>query len=267
MPAPSRPSPGAGRSRIAFCRRGGARRAAALPARAAAPAARPRLGGGVWLAATPDETPRLRSRLRERVRILAAGARLAPRTDRGRRRRRAPPPAAPRRRRGWSQRRSRPGRFPSPRDLPLYEELAGDGRARAAVPARRRDHAGRPARAADRASRRCASELARRRRGAAAAVGRRSPIRSRRSTRGSRPPPRRRRQPGGAPRGSRARPTIHVDLHMHTDHSPDCATPVEVLLATARGPRASARSRSPTTTRSRERSRRARSPRRSAASR
>jgi predicted metal-dependent phosphoesterase TrpH/glycosyltransferase involved in cell wall biosynthesis len=30
------------------------------------------------------------------------------------------------------------------------------------------------------------------------------------------------------------RPSIHVDLHMHTDHSPDCATPVEVLLATAR---------------------------------
>ena len=31
----------------------------------------------------------------------------------------------------------------------------------------------------------------------------------------------------------RARPTIDVDLHMHTDHSPDCATPVEVLLDTA----------------------------------
>jgi hypothetical protein len=30
------------------------------------------------------------------------------------------------------------------------------------------------------------------------------------------------------------RRTIDVDLHMHTDHSPDCATPVEVLLATAR---------------------------------
>ena len=30
------------------------------------------------------------------------------------------------------------------------------------------------------------------------------------------------------------RPSMHVDLHMHTDHSPDCATPVEVLLATAR---------------------------------
>ncbi|WP_354699986.1 DNA polymerase [Paraconexibacter sp. AEG42_29] len=29
------------------------------------------------------------------------------------------------------------------------------------------------------------------------------------------------------------RKTIDVDLHMHTDHSGDCATPVEVLLATA----------------------------------
>jgi glycosyltransferase involved in cell wall biosynthesis len=29
------------------------------------------------------------------------------------------------------------------------------------------------------------------------------------------------------------REVIDVDLHMHTDHSPDCATPVEVLLATA----------------------------------
>jgi glycosyltransferase involved in cell wall biosynthesis len=31
-----------------------------------------------------------------------------------------------------------------------------------------------------------------------------------------------------------ARPLIDVDLHMHTDHSNDCATPVDVLLATAR---------------------------------
>jgi glycosyltransferase involved in cell wall biosynthesis len=31
-----------------------------------------------------------------------------------------------------------------------------------------------------------------------------------------------------------ARARIDVDLHMHTDHSPDCATPVEVLLDTAR---------------------------------
>jgi glycosyltransferase involved in cell wall biosynthesis len=32
----------------------------------------------------------------------------------------------------------------------------------------------------------------------------------------------------------RGRRAIDVDLHMHTDHSHDCATPVEVLLATAR---------------------------------
>ena len=31
-----------------------------------------------------------------------------------------------------------------------------------------------------------------------------------------------------------SRPTIECDLHMHTDHSADCATPVEVLLETAR---------------------------------
>ena len=30
------------------------------------------------------------------------------------------------------------------------------------------------------------------------------------------------------------RPLIDVDLHMHTDHSSDCATPVEVLIETAR---------------------------------
>ena len=31
-----------------------------------------------------------------------------------------------------------------------------------------------------------------------------------------------------------SRPLIEVDLHMHTDHSTDCATPVDVLLRTAR---------------------------------
>jgi predicted metal-dependent phosphoesterase TrpH len=47
----------------------------------------------------------------------------------------------------------------------------------------------------------------------------------------------RRHDPTGDP-GLRAklasRPLIEVDLHMHTDHSGDCATPVEVLLQTAR---------------------------------
>jgi predicted metal-dependent phosphoesterase TrpH len=47
----------------------------------------------------------------------------------------------------------------------------------------------------------------------------------------------RRHDPDGDPRLRRrlaGRPLIDVDLHMHTDHSHDCATPVEVLLATAR---------------------------------
>ncbi len=47
----------------------------------------------------------------------------------------------------------------------------------------------------------------------------------------------RRRAPRGDPtlrRRLAGRPLIDVDLHMHTDHSHDCATPVEVLLATAR---------------------------------
>jgi glycosyltransferase involved in cell wall biosynthesis len=41
--------------------------------------------------------------------------------------------------------------------------------------------------------------------------------------------------PGSLRRRLAGRPLIDVDLHMHTDHSSDCATPVEVLLAEARG--------------------------------
>ncbi len=47
----------------------------------------------------------------------------------------------------------------------------------------------------------------------------------------------RRHERGGDPELAQrlaTRPLIDVDLHMHTDHSHDCATPVEVLLATAR---------------------------------
>jgi predicted metal-dependent phosphoesterase TrpH len=47
----------------------------------------------------------------------------------------------------------------------------------------------------------------------------------------------RRHAPDGDPELRRRisrRKLIEVDLHMHTDHSPDCATPVEVLLETAR---------------------------------
>jgi predicted metal-dependent phosphoesterase TrpH len=47
----------------------------------------------------------------------------------------------------------------------------------------------------------------------------------------------RRHDPDGDPEVRRRisrRKLIEVDLHMHTDHSPDCATPVDVLLNTAR---------------------------------
>jgi predicted metal-dependent phosphoesterase TrpH/glycosyltransferase involved in cell wall biosynthesis len=46
-----------------------------------------------------------------------------------------------------------------------------------------------------------------------------------------------RRHAGGRPHVQqrlRERDYIHVDLHMHTDHSPDCATPVGTLLDTAK---------------------------------
>jgi len=47
----------------------------------------------------------------------------------------------------------------------------------------------------------------------------------------------RRHEPGGKAHLNRrigGRDFIHVDLHMHTDHSPDCATPVDTLIETAR---------------------------------
>lgn len=47
----------------------------------------------------------------------------------------------------------------------------------------------------------------------------------------------RRHDPAGNPElraKLRDRPLIDIDLHMHTDHSSDCATPVEVLIETAR---------------------------------
>jgi glycosyltransferase involved in cell wall biosynthesis len=47
----------------------------------------------------------------------------------------------------------------------------------------------------------------------------------------------RRKPTGGTPQVAKRlgeRQLIDVDLHMHTDHSPDCATPVDVLLDTAK---------------------------------
>jgi glycosyltransferase involved in cell wall biosynthesis len=50
----------------------------------------------------------------------------------------------------------------------------------------------------------------------------------------------RRHDPAGDPevrRRLQGRAHIHCDLHMHTDHSPDCATPAELLLETAKAQR------------------------------
>jgi glycosyltransferase involved in cell wall biosynthesis len=47
----------------------------------------------------------------------------------------------------------------------------------------------------------------------------------------------RRHAPDGQPEVRKrlgSRDFVHVDLHMHTDHSPDCATPVDTLLDTAK---------------------------------
>ena len=151
--------------------------------------------------------------------------------------------------------RARPARAraraPAPcrsrRGCRVYEEVLGDGERgllfepgdvdTLAAQLERLGARPRAARAA-RATRRAAARAAR--------AGRASPTRSRRSTPSS---PRAGATPDGRPascaRGSPSAPLIDVDLHMHTDHSHDCATPVEVLLATARerGPRRDRRHR------------------------
>ena len=54
----------------------------------------------------------------------------------------------------------------------------------------------------------------------------------------------RRHDPDGKPdvrKRLTAREFVHVDLHMHTDHSPDCATPVDVLISSAERAKRAAR--------------------------
>ena len=109
-------------------------------------------------------------------------------------------------------------------------------RPRTAVRARRRADAGRKPRAARERPRAAAPACApRRRRCGRSSASRAWPTSSRRST--ARLVARRHdRRPhnAAAARIVADRPLIDVDLHMHTDHSYDCATPVEVLLAEAR---------------------------------
>ena len=68
-------------------------------------------------------------------------------------------------------------------------------------------------------------------------TGRRSPTSSKRSTAGSRPAATTASGDAEARARIADRPLIEVDLHMHTDHSADCATPVEVLLRDGPRPR------------------------------
>ena len=231
---------------IVYVGRGGALGAAAVPARAAQAARRPALGGDDLGAPARARCRRSRWPGRSATACGSSGPRTA--------RRRSSWPA----RRSWWRRRT--ARRPSPGTL-----LRGDGRrrragrraaaavrggarrrrARPAVRAARRRDAGRRSSrgwsATPSCARRCASACAaghddldlvargRRVRGALRASS-----------------PRRRHDTEGKPAVRKRlaeRELIAVDLHMHTNHSHDCATPVEKLLETAkaRGPRARSR--------------------------
>ena len=134
-------------------------------------------------------------------------------------------------------RRSAPARSPVASRLPVYEELLGDGRARAACiePGDAETLAAHLLRLIDEPGAcwpRAAATSARAARGAQ--LGRGSPdeldaLYAELAAAAPRRPPAERVRARLA-----SRRLIDVDLHMHTDHSNDCATPVEVLLAEAR---------------------------------
>ena len=181
---------------------------------------------------TPTEV-RVSQQLRERVRVVGPRETLARGADRRRRRARRRLRRARASRPTSSARRSPRRRSRSARSMPLYNELTRDGELGPAVPARRRDHPRGPARAPARERRRCAASSLRKARGAVrdwgAVADQVEEIYERIAAR--------RHDPRGNPEVRRRiarRREIHVDLHMHTDHSSDCATPVETLLATAR---------------------------------
>ena len=220
----------------------GARGAARLPARAAAPAARARLAGDGLRRPAASRPPR------DRARGCATACRCSPRRTRPSTR--CSPRAdvvvaasqgAGARARACSCARSPPAPCRSPRTSPAYEEVVDDGEAGPAVRPRRRRRRSPPSSSA---SSRDAALRARLRDAPQPLRGELDWARVARSVEAvydaaRRAPPRRPRRPRGAPRGWPSAPLIDVDLHMHTDHSHDCATPVEVLLATARdrGPR------------------------------
>jgi predicted metal-dependent phosphoesterase TrpH/glycosyltransferase involved in cell wall biosynthesis len=186
----------------------------------------------VWTQ-SPSETPlRLARRLRERVRIvgpsdgatpeeLMADADVICAASGG------PSPAPAMVRRALAA-----GAVPVVSDLPVYRELIGDGEAGLLFAAGDADTlAGHLARLA--ADGKLLEGLRRKGRGAVPGWGKVADqleeLYARIAARRHAPSP-----DGAVRRRLSRRKLIEVDLHMHTDHSPDCATPVEVLLETAR---------------------------------
>ena len=186
-----------------------------------------------WEAVVYSKTgavPTLRSSLRHRVhgrRRRGGRARRRPTSSSRPRSVRSPPPA-------WSSRALGAGAVPLASRVPVYEEILRDGDlglhfelGDVDVLAEQLERAG--------ARRRAAHERRRaRRRGARRArlVARRRRGRGDLRAAWPRSATTRTRKPEVRARVAK-RKLIEVDLHMHTDHSNDCATPVDVLLATA----------------------------------
>ena len=237
--APTVAEPGAGRARptAAACGSSSApRRSAARCACSCARcgACRRRLDweATIWSTGPTDPPARVARRLRERVRVVRPRRRPQPEELLAARRRRlSSPPAGPRPAPGLVRKALAAGAVPVASRPAALRGADRRRRARPAVPARRRDHARRPARAPAREPRAARASCARAGRAARSGrLGRGRRRASRRSTGGSR---RAATTRAATPTSARrlARPRLHpLDLHMHTDHSPDCATPVEVLL-------------------------------------
>jgi glycosyltransferase involved in cell wall biosynthesis len=189
--------------------------------------------GVVWFDGPTDPLSRVSRRLRERLRVVRprdgepaeflAGADIACLASGGVR-------AAP----GLIRKAFAAGAVPIVSDLELYREIVGDGERGLLFPL------GDPLTLAAQLERLCRdAPLRERLRGAArmgpearpwAEVSDEVEAVYRRLTR-------RRRTGEGNPeirKRLRDRPYTHCDLHMHTDHSPDSATPAEVLLETAK---------------------------------
>ncbi|MGZ5419147.1 MAG: PHP domain-containing protein [Solirubrobacterales bacterium] len=187
----------------------------------------------VWTDAPGDPTARVSRRVRERVRVvgpedgrseaLIAGAEVLCLASGGVR----PAP-------GLIAKAVAAGAVPVVSDLELYRELAEDGEAGLLFP-----HGDAPTLAAQ-IARVCSDQRLReqlRRRGASNGVGRSwREVADEVEDVYRRVAARRHAPAGDAAARARlhGRGFIHCDLHMHTDHSSDCATPVETLIDTAK---------------------------------